>query len=163
MHQVLARCTRRRRNVTVSPSALSDANGSRTLFIPRRATGRYSNQQATLREGLYEDVASLQVTTRRLDDEDVGPVGFIKIDVEGHEQSLLTGAEETLREHRPVLLVEIVEWCSGRPDQESFALICERGYRGLFFSGGLLRALETFDPARHPSDGGVRDFFFVPA
>ena len=33
------------------------------------------------------------VPKKRLDDFDLPPVGFIKIDVEGHEESVLHGAE----------------------------------------------------------------------
>jgi hypothetical protein len=34
------------------------------------------------------------------------PPHFIKVDVEGHEFSVLRGAAQTLREHRPVVLFE---------------------------------------------------------
>jgi hypothetical protein len=37
------------------------------------------------------------------------PPGFIKIDVEGHELSVLKGAAQTLRRHRPSLMIEITQ------------------------------------------------------
>jgi FkbM family methyltransferase len=43
----------------------------------------------------------------RLDSALDGPVDFVKIDVEGYEGHVLAGARHLLREHRPVLLVEI--------------------------------------------------------
>jgi FkbM family methyltransferase len=36
-----------------------------------------------------------------------GPVDFLKIDVEGYEGEVLAGARRLLREHRPILFVEI--------------------------------------------------------
>jgi hypothetical protein len=35
------------------------------------------------------------------------PVDFVKVDVEGGEVDVLAGAEQTIRAHRPQLLVEI--------------------------------------------------------
>ncbi len=46
----------------------------------------------------------VQVTS--IDDEAISNIGLIKIDVEGMELSVLQGAEQTLREQRPWLIVE---------------------------------------------------------
>lgn len=43
---------------------------------------------------------------RRLDDIDLGPIDFIKIDVEGGELAVIEGGEDTIRRYRPVLMVE---------------------------------------------------------
>ena len=43
----------------------------------------------------------------RLDNVYRGRAGFIKIDVEGHEQAVLDGAVETIRRCKPRMLVEI--------------------------------------------------------
>jgi FkbM family methyltransferase len=42
----------------------------------------------------------------RLDDVVTEPVGFIKIDVEGHEIAVFEGAQRMLNEHKPILLIE---------------------------------------------------------
>ena len=49
------------------------------------------------------------VQTARLDDYQLPPVGFIKIDVEGHEEAVLRGAAQTIARNRPVLMIEIEE------------------------------------------------------
>lgn len=46
------------------------------------------------------------VKLRRLDDFDLKNVDFLKIDCEGYELFVLRGAEKTLRESRPVVIVE---------------------------------------------------------
>ena len=89
----------------------------------------------------------LTVTTRRLDDyaDLMEPVGCIKIDVEGHEEAVLHGAANILRRDHPSLIIEIEE----RHKPGSLAAVRrylgELGYRGFFFRGGHLRAIESFD------------------
>ena len=49
------------------------------------------------------------VPVRRLDNLDLGPVDFLKIDVEGMEMAVLAGAEKTIQRTRPFLFVEILD------------------------------------------------------
>ena len=57
----------------------------------------------------YPDHRAIEVPMATLDSSYEGEVGFIKIDVEGHEQAVLDGAVQTIRRCRPRLLVEIDE------------------------------------------------------
>ena len=164
MFWILARSVNRRR-VTVSPCALAREGGAGTLIVPAREPGVYSNQRATLRAALGDEHAGrCVVETRRLDDEQVGRPGFIKIDVEGAELEVLAGAAETICAHKPVLLIEIYERWSPRPVADAMAEVTALGYEGLFFADGLLRPLRSFDLERHQRGAGpaVRDFFFLP-
>jgi FkbM family methyltransferase len=52
---------------------------------------------------------SVSVPTRRLDDYGLVNVGFIKIDVEGHELAVIEGGLKTLEVSRPRILVECEE------------------------------------------------------
>jgi hypothetical protein len=58
---------------------------------------------------------------------------FVKIDVEGAEESVLRGADRLLREARPTLLTEVRvgESCEHVP-----ALLRERGYRQVPLASG---------------------------
>ena len=47
--------------------------------------------------------------TLRLDDVTANPVGFVKIDVEGAEALVLSGAENLIRHGKPIFLIEIEE------------------------------------------------------
>jgi FkbM family methyltransferase len=75
---------------------------------------------AAARLGARPQDLAAEVALVRVDD-DPGrwfprPVGFVKIDVEGHEDRVIAGCETWLREHRPVLYVEI--WDDAKRSQE---------------------------------------------
>jgi len=59
--------------------------------------------------GKLSSSGSMTVQTERLDtlvaDETLPPPNFMKIDVEGAERQVLEGAEETLRDHHPTILL----------------------------------------------------------
>jgi FkbM family methyltransferase len=86
----------------------------------------------------------------------VGPVGFIKIDVEGGEADVITGAEETLRRHRPELLVEIYEGTRRDFSAEAFV----RRIRAFGYEAFVLRAGEPVAFVRH--DDEHYNYFFRP-
>lgn len=155
------------RNVTARPSALSDVTGEAMLVVPRRKAG-YSNQLASLRPDKFTGEAMrIPVATRRLDDEDVGDPGFVKIDVEGFETNVLEGARATLARSRPTLLVEIEEVHTGRPVEDTLGAVQAMGYRGLFLDHGRLVTLARFDPVKNHRAGDpatyVFNFIFLPA
>ena len=156
-----------RGNVTVSSAALSDGAGKRGLRIPKTASG-YSNQGASLD---YDKVGpaygEVEVDVRRLDDEGLADIGFIKIDVEGHEFAVLEGGRALIARDRPTLLIEIEEAHNRRPIEDSLARVTALGYAGFALINGALRSLDFFDPDAHhraapdPADY-VYNFLFLP-
>ncbi len=171
IHPVLVRNMRGCGNVEVQALALSDRDGSATLRIPWGGRG-HSNQRATLGATWTPHENDLQVTveTRRLDALGLSAIGFMKIDVEGHERAVLEGARETIARDRPTLLVEIEEGHSGIPIEEMLGFVESLGYRGLFLSrGGQLASLDAFDPETHHRSARessrtdyVYNFIFLP-
>ena len=55
-------------------------------------------------------------------------IGFIKIDVEGHELDIINGAKKLILENKPNLLVEIEERHTGIPNIEVINEIKKFGY-----------------------------------
>jgi FkbM family methyltransferase len=100
------------RNVSVSNIALSDHTGEANFAVPRSKAKCHNNagslEVAMLAEA-SENLVVLPVPTARLDDQGVSNVGFIKIDVEGHEREVLVGAQQVIARDRPVLLIEMME------------------------------------------------------
>ncbi len=153
-------------NVTLRNTALSDVTGTDRLIVPRRKAG-YSNQLATLRKDKFTgEVIEVPVETRRLDDEDVGEPGFIKIDVEGFERNVLLGATRTIQKWRPTLVVEIQEAHTKEPIEDTLRFVCSLGYDGLFVTENRLTSLDRFDPVRNhrgtAPEAFVFNFVFLP-
>ncbi len=128
--------------VTLHEVALSDAQGSATLRIPT-VQGRDMSGWASLdavRIPEAHAVSSIEVRTRTLDSYELDDVGFLKIDVEGHELRVLRGARATVDRWRPHLLVEL-----GDPQVER--LLATLGYRR--------RSLEELAGARGASQNAI--------
>lgn len=67
-----------------------------------------SDKMHTNNFGVYKDLRPISVDICRLDDiNDRKRVGFIKIDVEGSEADVILGGKRFLKEHSPVLIIEI--------------------------------------------------------
>jgi len=153
---------------SVHHAALSDQAGAFALRIPKSDSGRYSNQGASLNHAKVGDrYGEVMVATRRLDDEGLDDVGFIKIDVEGHEMAVLDGALATIQRDRPTLLIEMEQQHTGRPIEDDLRRVTNLGYRMLFLHKGVLNSGDRFDGEahhRHAASGQdyVFNFVFVP-
>lgn len=86
--------------------------------------------------------------TARLDDFELTNVGFIKIDVEGHELAVLRGASKTIEREQPNLMVEV----EGNDDRDDLidAVIDyfrQRSYTGHYVLHGNWHPIEDLDRA----------------
>jgi FkbM family methyltransferase len=154
--------------VELHPFALGDCAGTMALNVPKSGRGRgFSNQGSTLLP-VTREFASVPVEVKRLDDLDLGDVGFIKLDVEGYEREVLAGGIKLLRRCRPVLLVELEEKHTQRPLPEMVAEICGYGYECSFLHGGVLKPFAELDVERRHRRPATRvdyvfNFVFKPA
>jgi FkbM family methyltransferase len=164
-------------NVSVHEIALSDQTGNAELFVPQGdhepIYGLASLEPAA--SAAKKDVVSVNVPTARLDAIVHQDVAFVKIDVEGHELSVLYGAVELLEHSQPVFLVEAEDRHREQATRSIFEFFANRSYRGFFLKEGSAVPIEQFSPedlqdasALLP-DGGRKDghsyvnnFFFFP-
>ena len=167
-------------NVQVHEIACSDRNGAADLFIPSGEKGLVFGL-ASIEKHASGDLhsASLhttQVKTARLDCVIDQEVTFVKVDVEGHELSVLRGAIELIKKCQPVFLVEAEDRHRESATLSVFEFFDEWGYRGYFLENDIIRPVAEFDPVRLQdasalmSDGGrgegrsyVNNFFFFPS
>jgi FkbM family methyltransferase len=97
------------RNVHVHEFALSSSARQADLHVPVTARGFELHGWGTIEAAAFDarEQRTVPVQVRTLDSFQFGHVAVIKIDVEGHEREVLTGAGDTIDRCRPVVLTEV--------------------------------------------------------
>ena len=89
-------------NVTLYECALSDVETDSIM------TARdYKSGMSSLLKRKFKDKYEVIVKTKKLDSFDLPKVDFIKIDVEGYEAQVLSGAKKTILKWKPKIYIEI--------------------------------------------------------
>jgi FkbM family methyltransferase len=170
-----------RGDVDVNTVALSDGTGVVKLRIPLIEDQEVLGCSTIAPEAAadYPVCRTIEVQTDRLDNVYRGQLGFMKIDVEGHELAVLHGARETIRRCLPRLLVEVEERLSPGGVLRTASFFDELGYRGYYVHGRQLEPIERFSAATlqqpanqpdltvplsesHRSASYVNNFIFLP-
>ena len=156
----LMQLERRYRRFRYLPVAASDVNGAGTLVTPLHDGVAHTGLSSLAHDA--PTGTAVHVPLRRLDDllaEERRPVGFVKVDVEGHERAVLAGATRTLQS-RPPILVEIEQRHQADPIAAVFDDMRALGYDGWALFEHGLRPLSEFDVARDQErflTGGFQD------
>jgi FkbM family methyltransferase len=116
-----------------------------SLELRQRSNNEFIGQAINYAENTVE------IRTVALDDFNLPRVDFIKLDVEGMELDALAGADKTIRNSRPVLLVEKIKTNS----EAMNAWLTERGY--------TLRQVGINTLALHSEDKVLADIVFAGA
>jgi len=163
--------------VRVEEVALSISSGTAQMRMLMDDLGRSTIEAAnSLEDEDGSSRAEVTVQLRKLDDYALTDVAFVKVDVEGHEVSVLEGASDTIARNQPVLLVESEDRHRKNAVADVTALLKQCGYSGFFIEGGSLCDIDTFRLDKHQDSrniGGwksgwarrgiyVNNFFFVP-
>jgi FkbM family methyltransferase len=106
-----ARLRARLPSVDVHAVAVSDRDGEALLRIPVTQSialsGLGTVEDANDFQHGYSETHRIEVPARTLDSFSLPPLGFMKIDVEGHELAVLRGAERSIIRDRPTILIEV--------------------------------------------------------
>ena len=132
------------KNITLYNSALSDEVIETDLKIPKRFEMiNKSNYEEMYKLGCAtihkknmlsnEKFITHKVKTTKLDDILINrKIGFIKIDVEGHEKNVLSGGINLIKKQKPNLLIEIEERHSQEKVEDTINFINNLGYKSYF-------------------------------
>jgi FkbM family methyltransferase len=148
----------------IEPVAVSDRRGKATLRMPydrggARQFGRSSIEPANKLE--HEQIArteELEVETRPIDEYAFPNVGFIKIDVEGHEIAVLDGAVRTIAEQQPNLLIECNDDHHPRATQRLAEWLRAHDYEASFLDGKELHDIARYDREEHWVKHNIENF-----
>lgn len=163
--------------ISVESVALSDREGSAELRVLKRDPGRSTiDPFNVLADPDKSPVSSVTVPTKCLDSYGFADIGFIKIDVEGHELAVLRGAEKTIRNSMPNLLVEVEERHHPGAIEGVRSFLEAMGYEGFYILNGEVYRFADFDTNTHQDSANigswkagwkkygtyVNNFFFLP-
>jgi FkbM family methyltransferase len=141
-------------NVVVHQCALSDREGPAEFYIPLDGDAELAARGSLLRDAEPgHTLNTVHTNCRTLDSFDISDVGFVKIDVEGHELSVIRGAVGTLTKNRPALLVEIEDRHQHGQCHKVFDFLEGLGYSGFFLFEGKAHELSEFRVAVHQAPG----------
>ena len=126
--------------------ALSNENSLVEFKIPYINDKKYKTR-GTLRVNFVEEdetnFKKINVKSEKLDDfvlkNDINKIDFIKIDVEGFEEEVIDGAQETIIKLKPKLMIEIEQRHHKKNINLIINKICKFGYECFFidFSGNV--------------------------
>ena len=155
------------KNLKLYNIALSDSNGTGELRLPLRSKSFFKNNieelyklgAATMHPnnhiGKYKKVP---IKMGKLDDIiNDDKIGFIKIDVEGHEKNVLLGGRSIINRDKPVLLIEIEERHTKIPIKETINFIKNLNYNCYYFSENELKDIQSFNQTNFENN-----FIFLP-
>jgi FkbM family methyltransferase len=160
-------------DIRVEGVALSDAPGEAELRMP---TGNYSWATiATTNDLALADPAagltSIAVPVRTLDSYAFDGVGVLKVDVEGHEESVLRGAIELLSREKPNIVVEVEERHNPGSVKRVSDFLTGLGYEGFYLHNADLVPIAEFrierdQPVQNVGTAGkigryINNFIFV--
>ena len=91
-----------------------------------------------------EKVEFIEVDMKCLDDYKFDNVGFIKIDVEGHEEAVLNGAKNTIIHNEPSFIIEIEERHKPNSISTVSKFFKEHAYEGFFLLDSFLIPISNF-------------------
>jgi FkbM family methyltransferase len=133
--------------LTLHAVALSDSEGEMPLRVAPECTERSTLETGNPLENFEEQHTTVSV--RRLDNCELGEIGCIKIDVEGHEEAVVKGGMQTIRRDQPSLIIEAEERHNPGTIERLTSLLESIGYKGYFLKAGELRSIDSFDVHKH--------------
>ena len=143
------------KNIKIYNIALSDSEGGAELKIPLRKKSflkinfedYYEGGMATIhKENSLDDkkIHTFKIKKVKLDSFQFNKkIGFIKIDVEGHEQKVLEGSLKILKDNYPNLLIEIEEKHRKLSPDYTISFLKDIGYQCFIFDNGNLHKVQS--------------------
>lgn len=141
-------------NIKLHKMAASNADGSTVLRAPKGSYGWGTIDSSNhLIRKKDEGIDEFEVSMCRIDtvSQSLENVGFLKVDVEGHEPAVLEGSEHLLERCSPALYLEIYEGHAPGVSDKVQSCLHAIGYRGFFVRDERLLPIEQCDFEKHLS------------
>lgn len=164
----------RLKNVYTYHAAVSDKAGAVCLVTPQKSTGHAGRSFAFITgrgntdlkrtdiksdKASYEEVSAVSVDGF-VSENNIEKIDFIRCDTEGSEMLIIKGASETLRKHKPNLLIEIhsnaLKEVFNSSAKEVSGFLFDLGYTMFREDNGVVKQVSEVDEAEK-----WKDYFFI--
>lgn len=147
-------------NSTLYAFGVSSKKSKQKLLVPedeslQDVTCRASISELSVRD--FDKLNGISINTVSLDEIDLKNIGFIKIDIEGHEFEALKGMENLINSCNPVMQIEIEQRHHNQPIDKIFQYILKFNYSGFFIRDYKLVSIDEFDTIKCQTE--ILDFF----
>jgi len=129
-------------SLNVHNVALSNKRGELQFYIPLISGKPVASLASLETRDCKCEIRTVKVNT--LDSYNFDDVDLVKIDVEGHEQSIINGAHNVLKKNKPILIIEIEQRHIKNNIDEVFKSIINLNYLGYFLKNHKLIPLDNF-------------------
>ena len=157
------------KNIKIENVAVSSNSGETDLRIPiRDIAASFDNEEKyklgvatihktnNLENEKFETIKAIKKIS--LDEYNFEhEIGFLKIDVEGHELDILNGARKFIAQNMPTMLIEIEERHSGVQPNVAINKIEQLGYKCFFVDENF-----TLQATKNSKDLKNNNFIFIP-
>jgi FkbM family methyltransferase len=166
-YNFLLKSLRSNKNIEIINAAVSDKSNSATLKIPENNPGNATIES----ENKFDDINNVReykVTTKKIDDLNIKNIGFIKIDIEGHEYSAVRGMAELLKDQRPNLLIEIEERHNAGSIERVTSFFKTIEYDIYFIADNIIHPFKDYSIDVYQNSGNrntrkyINNFIFIP-
>jgi FkbM family methyltransferase len=150
--------------VRIHSCALSDREYQTELVVPSFEGNDFSALGTIEPENHFSGVELRKITVScyPLDSFNLSPVGFIKIDVEGHELAIIKGAQLTIQRDEPNFLIEAEERHKPGAVENLLNYFSNCGYEGFFLLGRQILPVDKFSLERHQSASSIKFDKIIP-
>jgi FkbM family methyltransferase len=141
------------KNIKLYNVALSEEIGEVNLRIPNRTNSLFHNNVEELyklgcatihNENIFKKYNEFKVKKNKLDNLIVSNnIGFIKIDVEGHELEVINGGINIITANKPILLIEIEEKHTKKNINETINKINKLGYKSYYLEDNKFKSTDN--------------------
>ena len=148
------------KNVTLLPIALGNTDGPTEIRIPYHGNG-WSSNGASLAVKNDKEGKLIDIQCRKLDSLNIEKIGLIKIDVEGFEIEVIKGAINTIKDHKPVLIIEN-EIVHTNNTNELFLVMDDIGFdKYICNRNGKLEKIENFSIKDNQINAANKDIDYI--
>ena len=124
------------KNYTLYDVAISNVtNTQMNLYVSQDECGNASLNNLGVKEGTTDrklsenQITSIKVNVKKIDDYNFVDIGFIKVDCQNHEKEVIEGGIETIDKYGPVLCLELPVRTKNEIDYRNYMIDYLKKYR----------------------------------